>query len=455
MKNSLKFASLILLLVMILFSACEKERFGQNQTMSFTQLKQRMSKDEAHSIFSQTLAQALQDEALRTYFHQQMNQVYESDFEWIFMAQKDDLVDGKRTVLETMQAYLTDETVDRYGEDLLQLLPEVSPLLAVSMPEWEGFDATTWSSNQLPGVVAVRELSSNEYEYKKFDYTGKDRILSDHEVLNPREHLLSVWDAEAYYLIGQDGITYQGKHIDLYMPSTGEAHECFKDIQTSLNAFPNFLINTRRYTLVEHNQLLQLYVRCLGLANDDAVISPRGGMCDRDMETLDERLAQFRINNWGVFTNIRNQAFENKYVFHGDVIYALLSASNSALPNTKKYVSPSLKKRDILDCPRGQSCRGRWVTASYRIWQDWDQSEFGSPYRVSWAEVDNGTTTSSFNVQLGVKFKIDSTTEISGSITAGVSRVGAAIVALGAQDVFYCDNIMRDNQTGSLAYRSN
>lgn len=55
------------------------------------------------------------------------------------------------------------------------------------------------------------------------------------------------------YRNGQDGITFQGKHIDLYMPNTGEAHECFKDIQTSLTDSPTLLVNTRIYQLQKSN----------------------------------------------------------------------------------------------------------------------------------------------------------------------------------------------------------
>lgn len=112
-----------------------------------------------------------------------------------------------------------------------------------------------------------------------------------------------------------------------------------------------------------------------------------------------------------------------------------------------------------MDCSGSAPCRGRFITANYRIWTDWDQEEFGSPYKVAWAEVDNGTTTVSLNLSFLAKFAVklgnNTTGEISTGVTAGISRTGAAIVLLGDAPVFYCDPILDNNNTGSITYRSN
>lgn len=454
MRATSKFTFILLVTILFGLASCNKDEFKDNILPADLVANDPQSINEVRSLFAQTLAKALQDEEVRTYFHEQMQKVNDTDYEWIYLAEKDQIVTQNKRMADILKEHASAEILKNFGENFFDAITEISPLLSVSMPDLEAFNASTWDKSFTPNVVAV--LDGPSYSYKMYDQDGSHRFYTRSEIEAAiNDPVLSVWDAEAHYLVQTDGNTSWGHHIDQNMPSiTGKA-SCFSAVQPLLSRFPTYTFAQQTYHLVEHNAVLQMYNDCLGFTVVDEAGGGPKSACARDNESLDERVAQFKINNWGVFTNIRNQFLESRYVFHGDVAFATINSFGNASPGAAKYVSSSLKKKHLLNCSGSAPCRGKYITAGYRIWTDWDQEEFGSPYKVAWAEVDNGSTTFSFSVSLTAKFIKTDKTEVSAGVTVGFSRTGAAIVLLGDAPVFYCDPIMRDNNTGSVTYRSN
>jgi len=120
-----------------------------------------------------------------------------------------------------------------------------------------------------------------------------------------------------------------------------------------------------------------------------------------------------------------------------------------------KYISPALKKGDLLDCSPSP-CVGKWVTAGlpYRIWTDWNLSEIASPYVIHWSEVDNVQTSATIGFPMSASFKFEDV-GVSMGVNASMTIVGEKTVLLGSAPVFYCDPIMAINNTGSVQFRCN
>lgn len=465
MKTKFKFLYFVAF-ILLGVTACKKENIVEETTIPF-ELKPRDSKsiNEVRILFAQTLSKAMQDENLRRFIHEKMQQVYHSDYEMIYLAEKNTIVYDDKKFSEILKSYADPEILKNHGEDFFNTLTDISPLLAINMPDLDAFNATTWNVNYVPDVAAVMEGTPSSF--RLFSSRGDSGVNFRNEGAELENPTLSVWDAETYYLLSADGMTYDGPHIGNYMPrivgapegpgGPGDPNggECDYLLEQALNAMTAYEVTGQYFYLVEHNTLLEMYIDCLGLGgggggDPDPCTEP----CERDCETLDETLVEFKINGWQVFTNIRNQLFENKYVFHGDVLAATRNSFGAVVPHAGKYVSPTLKKGDLLDCSPSP-CQGKWKTANYRIWTDWKQDEFGSPYFVDWAEVDNGSTTFNLSFPFTAKFKLSDTVEISAGVTVGFSRTGDKIVALGNAPVFYCDPILMANNTGSVTFKSN
>jgi hypothetical protein len=168
----------------------------------------------------------------------------------------------------------------------------------------------------------------------------------------------------------------------------------------------------------------------------------------------------FKINGWGVYESIDNQAFERFYKFEASALLAFRDFQGTISTMEIDMITKSYRKKDLLDCTNHNlhPCQGKWVTENYRIWTDWQKDNMGSPYQVEWAEVDSGSGTLYQKTNFGTTFSITDTNtgatiEDKRGIEMGYSFTGDKIVTLGNQRVFYCDPIMMENSTTSITFR--
>lgn len=440
--------------ITVLFAACQKDTISQNNPSAVSSKYKKSSPEEINEVrivFAKTLSRAIDDSKLRKYVHERMRERFQTDYEMVYIAEKNKVIYDGKTLAQILTSYAEKEVLTKYGNDFFDKVTDISPLLSITMPELEKWDAMKWDVSYVPKVAAVLETTaSNSKSFTVYGGSSNSTptLRNEDELEDPT---LGVWDAESTYLIDVDGYTTTGVEIDDLMPMV-EGRDCEAIFQSAQNALNLYSVNGIPFYLTRHNTLIQQYEICLGLGGGGG-----GGTCtlpcERDCETLDETLTSFKINGWGVFTNIRNQSFETKYVFHGDIVNATRNTFGAISAYTGKYVSLSLKKGDLLDC--NGVCEGKWQTPNYRIFRDWDLKEFGEPYRIDWAEVDNGVTTTSLSFPMSVKFKVPGIGEVSTGITPTISRTGAAIVPLGNAPVFYCDPINMVNNTGSVSFRCN
>ncbi len=223
------------------------------------------------------------------------------------------------------------------------------------------------------------------------------------------------------------------------------------------------------YYLFQHDALLISYNDCL---NNGTNNPPNGSgcmaTCERDCETHDETIKNFKINGWAVYQNIANQFWETRFVFHADVLGGIRNSLGTVSSFTPRLVTPSFSKSALLDC--GNPCEGRIKTVDFRISPDWDEAFLSNPLLINWSEVDPSESTLSFGITVGVGFKIgpramvgtgSTATQtgprtdptISSGINLSYSKKGTAIVQLGSQGVFYCDPLNQVYNTGSVTFK--
>ena len=412
--------------------------------------------------FAKTLSSAIREEELRKYIHASMQKRLASNIEMVYIAEKNKIVFGGKTLAQILTEYADADILNKFGKDFFNNITDIVPLLTIAMPSTERWDASTWNTNYVPNVAAVLELSSSN---KKDFTTFREGIELTTELRSgdPNDPTLTVWNAEISYLIDMDGYTPTGNDIDNSMPSGPPppgGQGCEEIYQEAINMQNAYTVSGYTFFLVLHDQLIAAYNLCLGnIATGGA--SGGGGCtkpCPRDCETLEETLVDFKINGWGVFTNIRRSWFEDYFVFHGDVLGIERNSLNGTVQGfAKKFVSTSYKKGGLLNC--GNPCEGRFKLENYLIRPDWDLAEFGDRYKISWSEVDDGSTTQGFSIPLSAKFKIKipgvGETEISQGVTFSFQKTIGPVVELGSQDVFYCHEINRENNTGSITFRCN
>ena len=418
------------------------------------------SPDDINSVrlaFAKTLSRAIEDPDLRKYVHAQMQKRFTSDYEMVYIAEKNKVIYGGKTLAQILTSYAEEEVFLKHGKDFFNKVTDTDPLLAITMPELEKWDPSKWDVNFVPNVAAVLEQSpNNTKQYTIFN--RRNTLGTEFRNEEPDEPTLGVWDAESTYLVDEDGFTPGGSDIDGSMPSAPFTVNCddiyLQAITTALDAYE---VSGNRFYLLQHNALIKLYNDCINANSTNGGGTGAGCTlpCARDCETLDEGLVDFKINGWGVFTNIRNQLFETKYVFHGDLAGATRNTFGTQAQLPGKFVSSTQSKNSLLNC--SGVCEGKFISTGsplFRIWRDWNLGELAEPYHISWAEVDPGETTVTISFPLTAKFKVGPV-EIGAGITPSISRKGNAIVPLGSQPIFYCDPILSENNTGYLTFRVN
>jgi hypothetical protein len=379
--------------------------------------------------------------------HEKMVYRLNSHYEMLFIAEKNNVIYDGLTLSQIIASY------SEKGEEFVDNISNIDPMLAISMPELEEWNASTWDSDLIPDVAAITEGDKNAYLF------GEGKEMFEQDVYsNPAKHTLTVWSAEAVYLINGEGFNVKGSHIDDFMPSKPET--CTSPYLEKCTEKNKYMVNNQGYYLIGHDEMLSAYISCIesSVPNGEGNGSPEDPCdCPRDCEKEDETLIEFKINGWGVFKNIKNQFGETKFVFHGDWVAGKYDVTTNISESiTAKYVSPQQKKFDLLDCSGSTPCRGRFIKSNYRLWTDWDKDKLGTPYAISWAEVDPGEQTVGISIPLAVTFgKEKSPIKFSVGLAPKIERKGSAIVELGDQRVFYCDPILKDNDTGSITFRCN
>ena len=151
---------------------------------------------------------------------------------------------------------------------------------------------------------------------------------------------------------------------------------------------------------------------------------------------------------------MRRNWFEDYFVFHGFVLGLERNSFGTIQGFTKKFVSTSYKKGDLLNC--GNPCQGRYKTQNYFIRPDWNLAEFGDNYKINWSEVDDGSTTTGVSSPLSAKFTIGTgpaKVEVSAGLNFTYQKTIGPVVELGEQNVYYCHLVNRENNTGSITFR--
>ena len=182
-----------------------------------------------------------------------MQLVYNTDYEMVYLAEKSKVIYDGKTLADILTMYADPKVLEANGDDFFMTLTDITPLLAISMPELLKINATLWDVNIIPKVAAVLDVSSNSYIlYSRGDtevgfrddeydyYEDDDDYFSD--------PTLAVWDAEGQYLVKEDGMTSWGKMVEDYMPGKeGEKSGCLIYLQQALAEFEQYEVSGQNF----------------------------------------------------------------------------------------------------------------------------------------------------------------------------------------------------------------
>ncbi len=415
--------------------------------------------NEARIYFAKTLAKAIANVELREYIHEKMKLRYTSQYEFVWIAEKDKKLKSGKTISSILSEYMDKTVIDKYGKNFFNDVVTIDPLIAISYPEREKVNIEKWNINEVPNVVSVmntRDLSKGEYFI--FDSKGDEKLAPRGN--EPENPTLVVWEAERHYLINKKGMTTKGVHIRDFMPKVYQnglsgRNDCDNIWSQAIQFLNVYDTGGDYFYLAEHNRLLNEYYGCVNANNNSNNNGPTTNTqvpsCPRDNEFKDEELAAFKINGYSVWDNIDAGFWETTFIFHGDISVSFRNSLGTISSSPLKFVSEGFSKSDILDC--SNSCVGKLKGAFFRIGPDWNEVFMSSPMTISWSEVDDGTTTIGLNGSVTVSFAAGGLLP-SVSTTRGISfsQTTAAIVQLGSQNVFYCDPLKLANNTGSITF---
>ena len=429
--------------------------------------------DLVREAFGETLVEAMKNEpGLVEFLVNAIRKMQISDYEVLYLVEKDHMITPTKNFADIMTEYADPSVLTTFGNDFFRTNGKVDPLLSISIPDLDVKNLTKWKGDRIPDVATIYDN-----DLSKFNLFGADgsstlvQMNSGDRLENLLSRItLSIMNAEGYYLVKKDLSLYgseDGSLLD-FMPQlplrggplgprgAGACEDIFRE---ALLQFDIFEIDGDRYALMLHNQLIEEYLECIedrdggggdgGSSNCDDY-----HLCERDcpLEVADETLVDFKVNSFTVFDAIRNQPFETRYKFHADIAYGIVEGSN-AFGSTAQLVTKLYKKRDLLDCGP-TPCEGRWKDVNYRIWRDWDLAELAEPYHVEWSEVDDSKVTVSVKIPFKVKFKLSDIITLETGIEPSISFEGEQTVRLGNQRVFYCDPILKENDTASVTFLS-
>ena len=144
---------------------CQKDVTLPNKTSVGKSAKYKISSpDDINNVrlaFAKTLSRAIEDPDLRKYVHAQMQKRFTSDYELIYIVEKNKVIYGGKTLAQILASYAEEEVFTTYGKDFFNKVTDTDPLLAITMPELEKWDPSKWDVNFIPNVAAVLEQSPN------------------------------------------------------------------------------------------------------------------------------------------------------------------------------------------------------------------------------------------------------------------------------------------------------
>lgn len=162
----------IFALALLGLAGCQKDKIVVEEKQ--WKMNDPQSVNEVRVIFAQTLAKAMSNEPLRRYVHEKMLQAYNTDYEMVYIAEKNKVIYDGKTMADILKSYADPEVLEKHGENFFMKLTDISPLLSITMPDLSRHNATTWNNSVVPQVAAVLEGAS--YSYRIFKGSEEKEI---------------------------------------------------------------------------------------------------------------------------------------------------------------------------------------------------------------------------------------------------------------------------------------
>jgi hypothetical protein len=438
--------------------ACKKD--VDNTTNSATtdvtteyKIKSPQEINEARIYFAKTLSKAIVNTEFREYIHEKMKLRYTTDYEFVWIAEKDKKLKSGKKVSAILAEYADEKLTNKYGSNFFNDVITIDPLIAISFPERETINIENWNVNTIPDAAAIMDRGDiSKGEFMIFDKTGNAKLDSRNG--EPTAATLIVWEAESYYLIDKRGITTKGIHIREHMPKapsilTGR-NDCDAILEQAYAAMDQYEMGGGSFYLTQHNQLLNQYNQCIGAGTGSGNNPPTCTQpCQRDCIVNDEVMDWYKVNGWQGYQVFSGPFWETSYIFHCKATFLNVLPNGQFSPVEATHVTTSWSKGDLLSCSPSP-CVGKTKSANgFRIMNDWVKNARSENINFQWVEVDNITIEPTFKI--APKFKVLGV-EIS-IFEFGFKISNDPIVDLGSQNAFYCDQIEREYNTGPLTFK--
>jgi len=426
--------------------------------------------------------------ALNTFIHNLiMDKEADDQYELIYLVEKNKIIVDGKSFAELMTDNASSTILQAYGNNFFHEIENYSPLLSITMPDLDDRKITDWRPNVIPDVFTIFENDNTKFIlYNTPNSTGVEHTPQSGEYMEPYlpKPTLGIIDAEVHYLINSDGVVFGGGNLIDLLPSCPsnpaagptDPNDCLSFLLQAWINYQFWEISGDEWYLINHDAMLDLYRICL-LMNPEEEEEVEGEfdceLCPRNCEEEIEKLVKFKLNDFSVLKNCRNQFGESKYVFHGNTIGFFVNSEGSLSPFVQSdYVSGSYRKKDLFDkCADGGwfgngdgVCDPKWIDADYSWWyEDWKLTGVAEPVRTVWSEVDGSTTTVNLSFPASFTYEVKATvppfttsTKTSVGLTAGVSVKGELTVRLGSQVTGLCSpDPNTDLNTGSITYWMN
>ena len=404
--------------------------------------------NEARTHFAKTLSKAIVNTELREYIHEKMKLRYTTDYEFVWIAEKDKKLKSGKKVSAILSEYADKNLTDKYGNNFFDQVVNIDPLIAISFPERDLVNIDKWDVSTVPDVAAImdrRDISKGEFFV--YDKTGSPKL--DSRGGEPTTATLLIWEAEGYYLIDKKGMTTKGVHIRECMPKapstlTGR-NDCDALLQSAYEAMDAYEMGGGRRFLTQHNSLLSQYNACINAGSTGSNNPPSCTLpCERDCVVNDEIMDWYKVNGWQGYQTFSGPFWETSYIFHCKATFLNVLPNGQFSPIEATHVTTSWSKGDLLDC--SGFCVGKTKSANgFRIMNDWVKNSRSENINLQWVEVDDVT------FKITPKFKVFGV-EVS-IFEFGFKISSDPIVDLGSQNIFYCDPIQREYDTGPLTFK--
>lgn len=357
------------------------------------------ARDKVAISFAKNLATALKQPSVRKFIKDETTKQFDGDYNFLFGTHKNHTIaiessNGRVAEMSVKDILFGQEATNgrSNGNDFLDSLTELYPLLQIAIPELADASAETWDAeNEIPLIAVLPENVEGIGTVTAYDFEGNTYQL---DVNNEPDRPVMVISANER-LVGVSKNT-NGR---IECPIMQEAY---------------YSTTTTDYYLAEpYYEEINL---CQGGGGGGGSGGGSGGgcscTCDRDCKNTKDELVDVKFHTMAVLRDAE------KWLWCRIELRAIIlvgDQSNTAFWTLEKVLDGS--RKEFRTCNFWGNCTPIWRNINAEI-ITWDKDEIGSRMKYTWYEIDSSPL-EEITLSGSVKF---GTTTVSGSVKVNLNE---------------------------------